>query len=724
MPETSIRKSFFRLAAALSALGALTLHPVLTPNAAAQAKYYCPRCKKYYSTTRCPVTGQATVLVAAKPKPAPKKVAAQPPSSKPAAGARGGRGSAAATPSASSRSTGGSVTSATSDLKRALEDAKEKDANETEIARRVTAAINKGAAVDTVNSEGDTALIWASMAEKADLARLLLSKNAQVNIANKTGITALMYAAAGSPSITRMLIEKRASINSKTKSGLTPLMAAAAFGELECAQLLVTAGAQISSTTVNGETALSLAVTKGKADIVKYLIGKGANVNVTYTEEDKKTTAFVSLAADDKIDDRIDIAKAMIGAGVNINATDDSGHTALHYAARNDDEDLAQMILATRKSDINHQCGLGFSPLMEAADTGSTSVAKLLIKAGADLNVKDEDDQTALDIADDKGNEDIVTLIKEAGGKATPKPDDEGEVAKPNKPTAKPDPKEPRTDPPAARGNTEASGKVKDLLSDTETRFIARWPAIKTAMDAGGDVNTRGESGETALFQACITGNAEAVRYLLAHSADINLADNEGHVPLHAAAIRADVTLIKALMKVDGANVDVADSTGWTPLMYAIDERSKESVRALLEAGADAVRLNKEGYAPLHLACWIPGDKNNPDGAPEIVAALLDAGKANIETKTQKGNTPLVYAAAYGRIGVVRLLLERGANTNVKSESGLTPLVVSSQPADMARDDIKKAKDVSDPEKDRLLKQLDKNYTEIVRLLKAGGAKE
>ena len=116
--------------------------------------------------------------------------------------------------------------------------------------------------------------------------------------------------------------------------------------------------------------------------------------------------------------------------------------------------------------------------------------------------------------------------------------------------------------------------------------------------------------------------------------------------------------------------------SGDTPLHHAALDGSPAEVRRLLDQGADIhtkadmtlrdTSLIVGRWTPLHLAVWW-----NPD--PDVTALLLDRG-ALIESKTQRGYTPLHGAARYNQFAVVVLLVERGADIKNPNDSGASPL--------------------------------------------------
>lgn len=107
-----------------------------------------------------------------------------------------------------------------------------------------------------------------------------------------------------------------------------------------------------------------------------------------------------------------------------------------------------------------------------------------------------------------------------------------------------------------------------------------------------------------------------------------------------------------------GVDVNARNPAGGTALMIAAKRGHLETVRVLLEAGADPnLSLREVTYRALHTAAQ--------EGHNQIVAQLLKYG-ADINATTQYGETPLISAAFYGRYSTVVLLLEHGADLRLR----------------------------------------------------------
>ena len=120
---------------------------------------------------------------------------------------------------------------------------------------------------------------------------------------------------------------------------------------------------------------------------------------------------------------------------------------------------------------------------------------------------------------------------------------------------------------------------------------------------------------------------------------------------------------VKAL--VSSTVVDVPDGEGRTPLMWASFFARTELVNWLIEQGADVNRQDRNGYSALHFVAQ--------ERIADVATLLLDAG-AQTEVRDRYGNTPLWTASfnARGDLAVVRLLTKHGASFDNRNHAGKT----------------------------------------------------
>jgi uncharacterized protein len=176
------------------------------------------------------------------------------------------------------------------------------------------------------------------------------------------------------------------------------------------------------------------------------------------------------------------------------------------------------------------------------------------------------------------------------------------------------------------------------------------------------------------------------------------------------AAASGDVGEVERLVGQDPDLLDAKDAYGFTPLMLASAEGRVEVVRWLIDHGAAINEWNERGNTALYLACLrgqspvvrllvgrgadpaiaapryglIPLFTASHQGHLEVVRSLLGHPSADttVNHRDVTGRTALWYACAYGRGGVVRALLESGADPTIGTNSGIPPMVIAKHDGD------------------------------------------
>ena len=208
---------------------------------------------------------------------------------------------------------------------------------------------------------------------------------------------------------------------------------------------------------------------------------------------------------------------------------------------------------------------------------------------------------------------------------------------------------------------------------------------IRFLLTKGADLNKRDSQGYTALQSAARQRKSKLIAELIALKADVNATDQDGYTALHHAVLRNTPEAITALIQ-GGASSSTATANGYTPLALALLDDHYKSAIALIEAGADVnaavgeakltplmLASGKEGNQ-LHLGAgkqriekWSPKDP----GILEIARALIDKG-ANVNAVSETGVTALILAASHNNAPIVGLLAQAGADPLVKTKDGKT----------------------------------------------------
>jgi ankyrin repeat protein len=191
-------------------------------------------------------------------------------------------------------------------------------------------------------------------------------------------------------------------------------------------------------------------------------------------------------------------------------------------------------------------------------------------------------------------------------------------------------------------------------------------------------INKHNKDGHTFLSWACVKNlSCEIITALIQGGADPGIVDLAGNTPLHIACQKSHANIIPALL--DSPNVsgyiNHQDRYGNTPLHWACAKNAPiQTIRALLQRGANVGMVNLNGNTPLHIACL----KSHAN----IIPALLDSPNVSeyINLQGKFGDTPLHWACANNVApDIITTLIEKGANVRMFNLNGDTPLHIACQ---------------------------------------------
>lgn len=194
----------------------------------------------------------------------------------------------------------------------------------------------------------------------------------------------------------------------------TDLHQAAAANDAARVDTLLEAGARIDARDGAGRTALLVATHADAVDAARLLIAAGADVNARDNIQD---SPYLYAAAEG----RLEILRMTLKAGADLRSVNRYGGVGLIPAAHHGHPEIVRELLKT-DIDIDHINRLGWTALLETiilSDGGAThtEILKLLIDAGANVNLADRDGVTPLAHARQRGYREMIELLKTAGAR-------------------------------------------------------------------------------------------------------------------------------------------------------------------------------------------------------------------------------------------------------------------------------------------------------------------
>ncbi|GLH05789.1 Ankyrin repeat and KH domain-containing protein mask, partial [Gryllus bimaculatus] len=536
----------------------------------------------------------------------------------------------------------------------------------------------------------------------------------------------------GHTDLLRLLLAHGVNVDAQLENGMTGLLYAAARNRVQCVEVLLDHGADLHHVGPYGSTALHWAADKGAAECVRVLLERGANSTLPayygYTPLYCAAKGYplfdlhrpYSQVRRNPSIDYLECVRIFCRHEYITSVPEKEKNDALRAAIEKRNEEITQFLLDENIADVSYKTIDGETVLHVAALCGNVEIIRALLKAGADVNCRENKGKTPLHLV---GSSICAQELIRWGADVRAQDFDGWAAVHVSAFCASDD---------EIRVLVEAGADVGGCVHDErEWRRKMRWVAL------GGEVAEverllarecacaphtafARRLKESVLLVASVRGHADLVRFLLQLGVHVDAQLDRVTGLLYAAAFNR-VQCVEVLLD-HGADLHHVGPYGSTALHWAADKGAAECVRVLLERGANFTAEDKNRALPLycavkgygsaferrHLRDTCTRSRRNPScdylesvrvlcrpeyitrvpqqtknfalcaaiekGNVEITQYLLDENIADLSYTTIEGETVMHIAAFYSNVENIRALVMAGADVNCRENKGRTPL--------------------------------------------------
>lgn len=444
----------------------------------------------------------------------------------------------------------------------------------------------------------------------------------------------------------------------------TALHVLAYFGITGKAKRLIEQGTNLNDNENDlGVTPLHCAVHQGHEAMIELLLEKKANMNLT----DKQGNTALHIAAEQG---HRKIIRTLLHNRMNSRTANEQGLTALQLAVGTRHDEAIVPLLIKSRFDMDVQNTItGNTALHYAIEFRRPRILQFLLEKGASTNILNRSGMTVLQLACKVDNCEAISMLLERG----------------------------------------ANSEGRSSHGDTALHIAAKegnWIAFDLLITGSADINSWGGTGESLLHKQARSGRSVAIAsHLLERGANLEACNAQGYTPLQCSALAGNKLMFLFLMR-EGANLGAHTAKGETVLhvVPAVNQDCLDILRVILDLKFNPNAVTAAGLTPLH--CLIINQAALPDltvgktlayislllsrgadiDAPllsingetalhlavmtkfpqETLVSFLIKNGAAVDARTQEGKTPLLLAAERGRHGIFKILMEAGADPNVK----------------------------------------------------------
>ena len=291
-------------------------------------------------------------------------------------------------------------------------------------------------------------------------------------------------------------------------------------------------------------------------------------------------------------------------------------------------------MLMDKNAKLNQMEKDGKTALGYAAEKGHLHIVEVLLEKGADFNMKDRKGRNPLHLAAIEGHEKVVSFLLGKG----------------------------------AEINEVDEERMTSLQMSLENGNLV---IASMLIDNDADINKKNKNRFTALHSASKAGYQDIVIKLVEKNVSVNVIDINGRTPLSYASENGHSEVLKTLLKKGSSwgkqlSEQRLTSNEKEPLHFASEKGHLLPVSLLLSQGHDPNCCTSEGTTPLMFA--------SQNGHTEVASKILEMSTDGIDMQDKQGRTAIQFASEGGWEEVVALLIQKGANVDIKSNFGTSPL--------------------------------------------------
>ena len=405
------------------------------------------------------------------------------------------------------------------------------------------------------------------------------------------------------------------------------------------------------------DSVLNFAASRGNIPLLETLVNLGKDA--------LNSAHYIAALTSASRCDHLEAVKALLRAAGDAISPAKDFKRPLYAAIIEQSVSVIEFLIETG-IDLTDPLTLGVDGLISAVYTKNDGICRMLVEAGAPVQLRDNWGNTVLHLAASLGLEETVRLALDRGADIEAL-DGDGWT-------------------PLLHYHV---ARKYDLTPGHEA-------VLKLLVDRGAQLSAQCPNGLTALHYAAVQGEYSTARLLIDRGADLSITDNSGFTPLYLAAIgghvevfellqagpnipppphavqhvsleqpilKGNMDMVKLLLDAE-VSMHYGSLDGQTMLELAVENRQEDIIQLLLERGAEVEEVDGCGCTPLHLAV------SKGFGFAEI---LLEAG-ADVSETDEDGFTALHYAVSHGHKVAVIDLVHYGADLSAQDHHGCNPL--------------------------------------------------